>query len=163
MPNRVFVCTEEGMAEPEWLSKAQDFAQKALEAAGYDGEEVSIMFCTDNFIKDLNREYRNIDAPTDVLSFEDGTSYLDEDDKKWFCAGDIAISLETLPVNSDYFKTDMDDELKRLIVHGILHLNGLDHGEEHVEEGKEPVCEMLKIQKNILLQLKDEKIIYKEL
>ena len=159
MPNRILVSTEDGMEEPAWLPDAEQFAQKAMEAAGYDGEEVSRLFCTDAFIKDLNREYRNIDAATDVLSFEDGSSYTDEAGNEWFCAGDIAISLETLPVNAEYFKTDQNDELKRLIVHGILHLNGLDHGEEHVQEGVEPVCEMLKIQKKILLQLKEEKII----
>jgi probable rRNA maturation factor len=159
MPNRILVSVEDGMEEPSWLSKAEQFAQKTMAAAGYEGEEVSLLFCTDAFIKDLNREYRNIDAPTDVLSFEDGVSYTDEEGNKWFCAGDIAISLETLPVNAQYFNTDQDDELKRLIVHGLLHLNGLDHGEEHVQEGVEPVCEMLKIQKKILLQLKEEKII----
>ena len=95
----------------------------------------------------------------DVLSFENGEEYTDEEGNKWYCAGDIAISLETLPVNAQYFNTDQDDELKRLIVHGLLHLNGLDHGEEHVQEGVEPVCEMLKIQKKILIQLKEEKII----
>jgi len=160
MPNRILVSVEDGMEEPVWLSKAEQFAQKAMAAAGYDGQEVSLLFCTDAFIKDLNREYRNIDAPTDVLSFEDGSSYTDEEENEWFCAGDIAISLETLSVNAEYFKTDKDDELKRLIVHGILHLNGLDHGEEHVEDGVEPVCDMLKIQKNILIQLKEEKILY---
>ena len=159
MPNRILVSVEDGMNEPIWLSKAEQFAHKAMSVAGYDGQEVSILFCTDDFIKDLNREYRNIDAPTDVLSFEDGSSYTDEDGNEWFCAGDIAISLETLPVNAEYFNTSQNDELKRLIVHGLLHLNGLDHGEEHVEDGVEPVCEMLKKQKNILLQLKEEIII----
>ena len=52
-----------------------------------------------------------------------------------------------------------NDELKRLLVHGILHLNGMDHGEEHIEKGVTPVCEMLQKQEKILELLKEEKII----
>ena len=51
-----------------------------------------------------------------------------------------------------------DEELKRLLVHGMLHLNGYDHGEEHVEEGVEPACEMLKLQKQLLASLAGESL-----
>ena len=73
--------------------------------------------------------------------------------------GDIVISLDTLPVNADYFEEDRNAELKRLIVHGLLHLNGMDHGEEHIEKGSAPQCEMLLLQEKVLNNLKDEKII----
>lgn len=153
--NQIFVSTEEGMDEPEWLSKIEDFADKVLEAAGYDDEEVSVLFCTDRCIQELNRNYRNIDAPTDVLSFENGEEYTDEEGEKWYQAGDIAISLETLQKNAEYFNVDQNEELKRLVVHGLLHLNGYDHGEEHVEKGVEPVCEMLVLQKKLMEEFKD--------
>lgn len=159
MANRVLLRIEDGMSEPAWLSKAEAFLLKALSAAGYDGEELSVMFCSDSCIQQLNRDYRNIDEATDVLSFEDGGSYTDEDGQEWTMAGDIVISLETLPRNSAYFEVDEDEELKRLLVHGMLHLNGLDHGDEHVIKGKEPVCPMLKKQGAILEALKDERII----
>ena len=64
-----------------------------------------------------------------------------------------------LPVNAEYFEEDENAELKRLLVHGLLHLNGYDHFEEHLEKGKEPECEMLKLQEDILQKFKDEKII----
>ena len=124
----------------------------------YDNEEVSVLFCNDEYIKELNSSYRNIDAPTDVLSFENDEEYEDEEGK-WKCVGDIAISLDTLPVNAEYFNEDTNAELKRLLVHGLLHLNGMDHGEEHIEKGLAPVCEMLVLQENILEKLKDEIII----
>ncbi len=158
LQNRILVSFEDGMEEPVWLDKVEPFAQKVLESAGFDGEEVSILFCTDSYIHELNKNYRNIDEPTDVLSFENGESYEDENGVSWLAAGDIAISLETLPKNAEYFEVDQAEELKRLIVHGLLHLNGFDHGDEHVEKGVEPVCEMLKMQKEILDKLKNEVI-----
>ena len=158
MANRIFVSVQEGVKEPEWLDKVQDFLLLAANQLGFDNEEVSVLFCNDEYIKELNSSYRNIDAPTDVLSFENDKEYEDEEGK-WKCVGDIAISLDTLPVNAEYFNEDTNAELKRLLVHGLLHLNGMDHGEEHIEKGLAPVCEMLVLQENILEKLKDEIII----
>ena len=158
MANRIFVSVQEGVEEPEWLDKVQDFLLLAANQLGFDNEEVSVLFCNDEYIKELNSSYRNIDAPTDVLSFENDEEYEDEEGK-WKCVGDIAISLDTLPVNAEYFNEDTNAELKRLLVHGLLHLNGMDHGEEHIEKGIAPVCEMLVLQENILEKLKDEIII----
>ena len=158
MANRIFVSVQEGVKEPEWLDKVQDFLLLAANQLGFDNEEVSVLFCNDAYIKELNSSYRNIDAPTDVLSFENDEEYEDEEGK-WKCVGDIAMSLDTLPVNAEYFNEDTNAELKRLLVHGLLHLNGMDHGEEHIEKGLAPVCEMLVLQENILEKLKDEIII----
>lgn len=162
MANRILVDLEEDFNPSQHTSffqTVEPFMQKAMKKAGFDGEEVSILFCSDKFMQTLNKKYRNIDSPTDVLSFENGESYEDEDGTTWKEAGDIVISLETLPKNAAYFEVDENDELKRLLVHGMLHLNGMDHGEEHVEKNVEPVGEMLKIQKKILTALDSEKII----
>ena len=74
-------------------------------------------------------------------------------------AGDIAVSVDTLKKNAEYFGIDENSELKRLLLHGLLHLNGYDHGEEHIEKGKSPECEMLRLQEEILLKYEGEKII----
>ncbi len=161
MPNKILISVEENLSQPQWIDNVEEFVQKVLIEAGYDDEEISILFCSDKFIQNLNNEYRHIDAPTDVLSFENGQEYVDEDGIKWYAAGDIAISLETLPKNAQYFEVDEDEELKRLLVHGLLHLNGYDHGDEHVEKNKEPVCEMLKKQKQIMDCLKTQTIMGK--
>ncbi len=158
MANRILVSIQENIEEPVWFSKVEDFVHVAMKELNFDQEEVSILFCNDEYIKELNSSYRNIDAPTDVLSFENGEEYEDEEGK-WFCAGDIAISIDTLPVNAEYFKQDKDSELKRLLVHGLLHLNGMDHGEEHIEEGVEPEGEMLVLQEETLKKLTDYHII----
>ena len=156
--NRVYIAMQEGVEEPDWFENVEPFVQKALGQLKFDGEEISMLLCNDTYMQELNKTYRNIDSTTDVLSFENDEEYEDEEGK-WKCVGDIVISLDTLPVNADYFEESRNDELKRLIVHGLLHLNGMDHGEEHIEKGAEPVCEMLVLQEKVLNKLKDEKII----
>ena len=156
--NRVFIAMQEGLDEPDWFENLEPFVQKALTELKFDGEEISMLLCNDIYMQELNKNYRNIDSTTDVLSFENDEEYEDEEGL-WKCVGDIVISLDTLPVNADYFEESRNDELKRLIVHGLLHLNGMDHGEEHIEKGTAPVCEMLVLQEKVLEKLKDEKII----
>ena len=158
MANRILITLQENIESPSWLDRTEPFVQKAMQKLNFDCEEVSVLFCNNEYIRELNKCYRQIDSPTDVLSFENDMEYEDEEGK-WKCVGDIVISLETLPINSDYFDENNNDELKRLLVHGILHLNGMDHGEEHIEKGVMPVCEMLQKQEKILELLKEEKII----
>ena len=158
MANRILISLGEDITEPVWFNKVEPFIQTVLQKLNYDNEEISVLFCSDEFIKELNSQYRNIDSATDVLSFENGEEYEDEEGL-WKNVGDIAISLETLPKNAEYFEVDTNTELKRLIIHGILHLNGMDHGEEHIEKGVVPTDEMLILQENLLADLSDEKII----
>lgn len=158
MANRILVSVEDGMAEPEWLCKVEPFLQKSLAALGLDGREISVLFCTDGFIKTLNKDYRNVDAPTDVLSFESGERYSDGDGE-WLNMGDIVISVPMLSENARCFSTSENSELKRLLLHGELHLNGMDHGDEHIEAGKPPECEMLRLQEKILLEMEEEEIV----
>ena len=154
-----FLVSVQDIDEPEWLGRVEPFLQKIAGELLIDGEEVSVMFCGDETIRQLNKDYRNIDAATDVLSFENGEKFWGQDGQEWRLAGDIAISVDTLKKNAEYFGDDINSELKRLLLHGLLHLNGYDHGEEHIEKGKEPECQMLKIQEEILLKFKGEKII----
>ncbi len=156
--NRVYVAMQEGVDEPDWFESVEPFVNKVMGELKFDGEEISMLLCNDTYMQELNKTYRNIDSTTDVLSFENDEEYEDEEGK-WKCAGDIVISLDTLPVNAEYFNESRNDELKRLIVHGLLHLNGMDHGEEHIEKDVQPVCEMLVLQEKVLEKLKDEKII----
>ena len=73
--------------------------------------------------------------------------------------GDIIISVETVPKNAAYFGVSQNEELKRLLIHGTLHLNGYDHGEAHIEPGVEPDDEMLKLQETVLSGFSDITII----
>ena len=156
--NRILISVMDGLETPAWLDKAEAFLQLVASKLCYDNEEISVLFCNDEYIRELNKNYRNIDSSTDVLSFENDEEYEDEEGK-WKCVGDIVVSLDMLKVNAEYFDTDVNTELKRLLLHGLLHLNGMDHGEEHIQADKEPEGEMLKIQEKMLNEFKDEKII----
>ena len=124
----------------------------------YYGEkrDFSVTFVTDNEIQELNREYREIDAPTDILTFrlDDAPSFpisFEEDDVDFLNneeMGDIFISLDTMRRNAEEFGVKNEEELSRLLLHGILHLRGLDHKTN--DFAKE---EMLKEQEEVLTKL----------
>ncbi|MGB4572182.1 MAG: rRNA maturation RNase YbeY [Rectinemataceae bacterium] len=139
------------ISEPEWLGRAASFAETVLDRRGAEGWELSILFCGDDFIRELNREYRGKDEATDVLSFELGEK-VKEGEESVFLAGDIVISLPALDRNAADFSVERDEELKRLIVHGILHLSGMDHPDNDPEQP------MLKEQESILASLAPERI-----
>jgi probable rRNA maturation factor len=144
MMNRIIVDSQEGIERPGWIENVEPFIALILDKLGIENWELSVLFCNDAFITDLNKKYRDIDSPTDVLSFEQGDEYIDDEDVNWFNAGDIVISLDTLKSNAKDFSVDVNDELKRLLVHGVLHLDGMDH------EDNSPEQEMLQFQEHLL-------------
>ncbi|MGL4982112.1 MAG: rRNA maturation RNase YbeY [Treponemataceae bacterium] len=149
MPNKVELTNQHPSKSVE-SDKISSFVENVLEKLEKQQWEVSITFCDDGFIAKLNREYRKKDGATDVLSFEQGDSYKDENDVSWFCAGDIIISLDTLQENSKYFNVPCEQELYRLLIHGILHLNGMDHSDNSQNQP------MLVLQEEILTQIKKD-------
>ena len=127
-------CHEDMAEEPQWLSKIQPFLEAVLKKLQLSGWELSVLFCQDDFIQELNKNYRQLDMPTDVLSFNAGSTYQDEEGVEWFSAGDIVISLDTLAKNAVEFEVSQDQELKRLLIHGVLHLSGMDHSDNSPEQ-----------------------------
>ena len=147
--NRVFFRAEE-VPLPPWTPAADGFVQKVLDKLGHRNWEVSVLFCNNRYIKSLNAQYRNKDKPTDVLSFPLGETLPDA--KGRYIAGDLVISLDALEENAGLFKVSPDEELRRLLIHGILHLSGEDHA---TNKAGEP---MLKIQEELLSCLAGERI-----
>jgi metalloprotein, YbeY/UPF0054 family len=137
----------EGIGTPSWLEGARLFALAALAALGVEGWDLSLLICDDSFIRGLNRQYRDRDEATDVLSFEQGDTYEGPGGEQRFLAGDIVISLDALSRNASEFGVPRDEELRRLIVHGVLHLSGLDH------EDNDPSRPMLVKQEELLKAL----------
>jgi len=137
---------------PSWSGNACLFALKVLDEIKRDNWELSVLFCGDKTITDLNRQYRYKNEPTDILSFNLGET-IKEGEKTTYLPGDIVISLDTLKENAQYFQTPQDEELRRLLIHGILHLDGMDH---KTLENDEP---MLVLQEKILNKLGTEQII----
>jgi probable rRNA maturation factor len=151
MMNKVEVNTQD-LPLPSWSGSMRSFAMKVLEQIKRDKWELSILLCTDKTIKELNSQYRNINEPTDILSFRFNEE-IKKIGKTVYLPGDIVISLDTLRENAKYFKTQEDEELRRIIIHGILHLDGMDHD---TTSSKEP---MLLFQEEILSRLNCEHIL----
>lgn len=105
-----------------------------LEREGLDQKELSISYVDDQSIQQLNRDYRQKDEPTDVLSFcqqEEGDEQFPSQED---LLGDIIISVETLKKHSEYFTVEAREECTRLIIHGVLHLLGYDHTTNEASE-----------------------------
>ena len=119
-------------------------AEAALEYIGCPYEaEVNLLLTHDEEIRVMNREYRNIDRPTDVLSFpmseyrtpgdfsgfEDRPDYFDPDSGE-LLLGDIVISLDRVKAQAEEYGHSVRREYAFLIAHSMLHLFGFDHMEE---------------------------------
>ena len=118
-------------------------AEAALEYIGCPYEaEVNLLLTHDEEIREMNREYRNIDRPTDVLSFpmseyrtpgdfsgfEDRPDYFDPDSGE-LLLGDIVISLDRVKAQAEEYGHSTEREFSFLFAHSMLHLLGYDHME----------------------------------
>lgn len=94
--------------------------------------EVAYVFCNDDKILEVNRQYLKHDYFTDIITFD----YCEGD----MLSGDLFISLDTVRTNAELFHKTYDDELHRVIIHGILHLVGINDkgpGEREIMEAAE--------------------------
>jgi probable rRNA maturation factor len=100
------------------------FADRALGAIGKHGSSATIAFVSDTNIRKLNQQFRNVNRPTDVLSFpaEEETNL-----------GDIAISVDTAAAQAKENGLTFEAEIAQLILHGLLHLCGYDHETDNGE------------------------------
>lgn len=114
--------TETQLTIVDWLQTA---AEETLRHAQISDEaELSLVLSNDKRLRELNREYLDIDAPTDVLSFPS-----DETDPESSAPylGDVIISYHRAAAQAAAADHSLQDELTLLVVHGILHLLGYDH------------------------------------
>lgn len=99
-------------------------AKKLLAAAGEPSSSLSLTLVDDGAIRELNREHRGKDKATDVLSFslvENGSASAER------LLGDVVISIDTARRQASEYDASLQDELYRLLIHGILHVLGHDH------------------------------------
>jgi len=100
----------------------QRLGERICAGEAVEGEaELSVLYCTDSAIRELNRDYRDKNEPTDVLSFEqDGPGVVR-------VLGDIVISMDTVDRRCGGDTNAMRAEVRLLFCHGLLHLLGYDH------------------------------------
>ncbi len=113
--------------------------------------EVSITFADDASIQKLNAEYRNIDRPTDVLSFPIEEDVEAADDGQVLMLGDIVISLERAKAQAKEYGHSFKREVAFLCAHSMLHLLGYDH-----ELGEEQDADMRRRQREIMKMMRLE-------
>lgn len=114
------------------LAKVRDWVRNV--AASYQKKvgEIAYFFCDDEKILEVNRQYLQHDYYTDIITFDycEGNKL----------SGDLFISLDTVRSNSELFGTDYNTELHRVIIHGVLHLCGINDkgpGEREIMEAAE--------------------------
>ena len=120
-------------------------AEAAVRFANPEQEaELTILLTGDEQVRELNRQYREIDASTDVLSFPAGD--IDPDSGNLYL-GDLVISLPRALSQAETEGHPAQEELRLLVVHGVLHLLGYDHADEQEQ------AEMWAAQREILSRL----------
>ena len=131
------------LVSAKMIERAASAANAALMHQSAKGD-ITVVLTDDESLRELNREYLGIDAPTDVLSFpasetdpETGAAYL----------GDILISIPQADAQAKSANHPLESEVQLLVVHGVLHLLGYDHAEAK-EKSK-----MWKVQTKILESL----------
>ncbi|MEZ5021985.1 MAG: rRNA maturation RNase YbeY [Chitinophagales bacterium] len=104
----------------KWISKVVDLE-------GYELSELSYIFCSDEYLLNINKEYLNHDYYTDIITFDNS-----EEDN--LIAGDIFVSIDRVEENATELNVSFENELKRVMIHGVLHLCG--YGDKSEEEEK---------------------------
>ena len=103
------------MLNNRWLKMVAGSEMRRLGA-------VNIIFCSDNYILDVNMKYLQHDYFTDIITFV----YCEKD----VLSGDLFISIDSVRENAQFYGTEFADELNRVMVHGLLHLIGYDDHSE---------------------------------
>lgn len=117
----------------EWLKLT---AESEIRRIG----NISIIFCSDNYVLDINQKYLQHDYFTDIITFD----YCEGDR----LSGDLFISVDSVRENSVEFGTEFKDELNRVIIHGLLHLVGYD---DHTEKD----IKLMRSKENYYLSLRE--------
>ncbi len=132
MGNQIDVCYDEKDYEiiaPE--SFVLSYLEEVLKALNLSNVEFSVSFIDEKHMHDLNFEYRNIDDSTDILSFAaedealDDVPFISLDENR--ILGDILICPQVMERNAKTFGVPVQEELRRLLIHGVLHLSGENH------------------------------------
>lgn len=131
MEIEVFNQTDEDLEKE--LSELKDFLYKVAKDEKLDNIIYNVIMVDNKKIHEINRDYRNIDRPTDVISFalEDDDSYNRTDIR---VLGDIYISIDKVISQAEEYGHSFKRELYFLAIHGFLHLLGYDHMNKEDEE-----------------------------
>jgi len=112
------------------------WVKKVITHEGFSPGEVNYILCSDEYLHKINQEYLDHDTFTDIVTFD-----MSEDKQE--ISADIFISIDRIKENAATLKTQEQDELHRVLIHGILHLMGFNDGtpdEKSIMRKKEEAC-----------------------
>jgi len=120
--------------ETEFKLDSEDHISKwisdAISSEDHKLEEINYVFCNDDYLHKLNVEFLNHDTLTDIISFDYSIGKIIQ--------GDIFVSVERVAENAKEFKVSFEEELQRVIIHGVLHYCGYkDKSVEHAKVMRE--------------------------
>jgi probable rRNA maturation factor len=121
--------------------KIEKDSLRLLESFDLKGAELGILFVGDSRMKKLNNRYRGVEATTDVLSFPIYEDVNEMPDGREFLLGDIVINLHAARRQSSEHGVTLSEEVRRLLIHGFLHLLGYDHEKNSYQGRKMRKCE----------------------
>ena len=116
-----------------WISKIINYLKR-------EEGEISYIFCDDQYLHKLNLEFLNHDTLTDIISFDNGLGNQ--------INGDIFISVERVKENASKFNTTFENELHRVIIHGVLHYCGY-------KDKTKKDADLMRVKENKALSLRD--------
>ena len=108
--------------------KLKKWILKIIKNAGYNLSNLNFIFCSDAYLRRINKEYLEHDYFTDIVTFDNSI-------EKKIIDGDIFISVDRVKINSKNFNSTFRDELHRVMAHGVLHLLG--YGDKNKKEKEE--------------------------
>ena len=120
----VYIIDEQTECSINW-ENLENQIKTILPLLNCENKELSILLTDDKNIRELNKQYRNKNIPTDVLSFSQNEG--EENGLEHNLLGDIVISTSTAMRQSSEHNLSIDEEIVLLLIHGILHLLGFDH------------------------------------
>lgn len=119
--------TEDNLVFPDIdVEKTKKWIEKIISIQNKKTGDIAYLFCNDAKILEVNKEYLQHDYYTDIITFD----YCEDD----IISGDLLISLDTVKSNADLFSSQLQQELLRVIIHGIFHLCG--YGDKTEDEEK---------------------------
>ncbi|MDD3724572.1 MAG: rRNA maturation RNase YbeY [Bacteroidales bacterium] len=113
-------------------NKIKAWIKSCVEKRNGELKDLNYIFCNDDYILNINRQYLNHDYFTDIISFD--YSEYDYETQKTLVSGDLFISLDTVRSNSKLIGVEFEEELHRVIIHGVLHLLGFKDKTEQEEK-----------------------------
>lgn len=145
MPDVSYDIVRESKLWPVEMVLKKTVGRVAGVLAGHAKGHIAFVFSDNEMVHVLNREWRGMDKPTNVLSFPDG----DADEKGIIQLGDVILAFETVTQEAKDQDIPFDDHLTHLLLHGSLHLMGHDHETEAEAEAMESLEISLLAQLNI--------------